>query len=125
MWRLPDKPQVVIEFERLKESGKEEIRRLSEYQEIKKYYDRCDEVIQHNVGEHAWRQQIGYEPVGKVEYFNGSFIKVLRDPIPKDQRWELGPDHFWHKPECAYRISNYKELNCECHVGRKMPRAQY
>jgi hypothetical protein len=119
LWNLPEKPESVIEFEALKKEGKAKIREVPEWSEIAKYYDRVNEVIQHNVGEHAWRQQIGYEPRGSVEYVKGTFVQPLRESVPKDEQWELGPDDFWHGPQCPYRVSNYKKLTCDCHRGRR------
>lgn len=124
LWELPNKPQRVIDFERLSDAGKEKVRESPQWPELARYYDRYHDVIQHNVGEHAWRQQIGYEPRGKVEYVNGTYTEPLRRPIPKEQQWEIGPDNFWHRPECPYRLSDYQKLECDCHRGRRQPKAK-
>lgn len=121
---MPEKTDTVIEFEKLNSKAKEKVRDSEEWPEIARYYDRYHEVIQHNVGVHAWRQMIGLEPRGRVEYVNGSFVMPLRELIPKEEQWEFGPDKLWHKPDCEYRKSEYKEGICECNPSRKRMRFQ-
>jgi class 3 adenylate cyclase len=116
---LPEKAQVVIEFEGLSEKAKEKIRDSHQWPEIAEYYNEYHRVIQHNVAEHAWRQQIGYEIRGVVQYVGKTFVKPLSDPSPDSEKWEKGPDRFWHMPGCEYRLTGYTDLKlCRCHRGR-------
>src|SRR4030042_5359365 len=71
---LPEKPRNVIEFEGLKREGKEKIRESSEGTEIARYYDRIQEVLQHNISVHAYRMRIGLEPIGRVQYIENNFV---------------------------------------------------
>ncbi len=71
---IPEKPRAVSEFESLSLKERDKIRGSSEWTEIAKHYDRYHEVIQLNVSEHLWRQKIGFEPRGLIEYVFGSFV---------------------------------------------------
>ncbi len=78
---LPEKPWIVTEFEGLSEKEKQKVRDSKEWPEIAKYYDDYHDTVQHNVGEHIWRQRIGYEPRGLISFTYGRFIDN-RDPCP-------------------------------------------
>ena len=77
---MPVKPLNVIEFEKMKEREKAELRDSSEWVGIANYYNKCEEIAQHNIAVHAIYQKMGFEPIGPVEYINGMFVWPYHSP---------------------------------------------
>ncbi len=99
---------------------KDKLKGTPEYGEIEKYYDEYHWTIQHNVSVHAYRMNMGQEPIGKVQYVQNTFVLPVHYPVPKNQQWEEGPDKIYHNPSCPYKESGYSdELARECHCGKK------
>ena len=113
---LPQKSQLVTEFEKMSPKQKADFRDSEEWPEVASYYDEYFDTVQRNVGKKLWMMKTGQIPCGKIEYLGNTSI-VPPKPVPESERRTRDPGGVvYHKPDCKFRLANWSDYTlCRCY----------